>query len=242
MAVPDWSPQTEADLTPAEIQHRVHLGPTESLASFVLDAKAGRSEVGIEPISDLAARLRLVSVSLCRALLSRDGSHCLFLAKRCVYRMASHPSWCALSRAEQAGFWRNDDPGFSRDQLETDLGTCLERLNALQNGSGRDFVRASVSLELVLNWLSRHGVLADVPSLPDPSKRRARHALVVPEGTSGPSFKVSAKNVSAEETRRKADLFSWADRVPSVSDAELEPEQDVGKALRSCAANTQSDR
>jgi hypothetical protein len=111
------------------------------------------------------------------------------------------------------------------------MDTCRETLGALQNGSGRDFVRASVSLELVLNWLSRHGVLADVPSLPEPSTRRARHAPVVPEGASVPSFEVSAENVSAEETRRKADLFSRADRVTSVSDAELELEQN-GSAKR----------
>jgi hypothetical protein len=67
---------------------------------------------------------------------------------------------------------RNHDPGFSRDELETLFGTCRERLNALPNGSGREFVRAWVSsLELVLDWLSRGRVLVDVPVLPEQGNR-----------------------------------------------------------------------
>jgi hypothetical protein len=110
--------------------------------------------------------------------------------------------------------------------LTSDPGTlfCLSRepLSTFLDASGRDSVSAWVSsLEFVREVLGRYGVLPDVPSLDFAMRRAATHAPVVQDDCSEASEEGA---VAAEETKRKAELFRWADRVIDLGDAELELE------------------
>jgi hypothetical protein len=225
MGDPDTLGQSETGLRPQDIQCRVLLTLPEALTTSLPRAEAGRPEIEIEPISDPATLSRLVGASLFRALQSRYGSHGFLTARRRVgHRIAIYSPWCAFPNSAQAAFWLNDHPRFSRAQFGTDLGISPEPLRFLK-GSGRDAVRAWVSsLELVV--FGRDGVLADVADLVEPSMRSARPAPVVQEGTLEPSYEDGAEKLAAEETTRKTDLFSWADRVLGFGDAELELELD----------------
>ena len=180
MAGPDSSGQSEAGLTAEDIKYLLGLPKTSFMRG---------SDCEIELILNLAALFRLAGTSLSRALRSRYGADDLL---NVGHRVAIYAPWYAFPKWDQPAFFLIDHLRFSRDQFGTDFGISRERLSTLQNGSGRDSVRASMSsLELVLEVLERDGVLADMPSLDSSIRSAATDAPVVQEDSSekgeGPS-------------------------------------------------------